>query len=496
MPTENAVKIALEALKNRDFTAARAAAAGFDMAEADILAFQVKGLAELGMEDWWAAMATFAAATARFPGQALFWLNKGIAEENLGLKDEAVASYEKCLALDPAQGDACGNLSNLYRKRRKFAEAEAMARRALDLGAAKSAALNALGLALGRQGKFAEAEKTFAEAAQAAPGDPDIVANQANLAVDQLQLEKAWPLFAAARAIENKPVFRYHEGMARLLAGDYARGWELYEARLELPQALRIKPDCPRWQGEDLTGKKLLIVAEQGLGDAIQFCRYGAFLKDAVLIWAVPAPLVRLLSRQLRGTVLDENAPLPVCDFYAPIMSLPFLTKRFVPETASPYLKASNAPRLPEGKHRRKIGLVWAGSPTHERDHERSMKLETLALLVKKIEADFYAPFKNPALAQIGNLPITRVDHLARDFADMAALIAHLDCLITVDTAAAHLAGALGIKTYALLSWCPDWRWGADGKTAWYESVETLRQPRYGDWNGLVGELLHKLHSK
>jgi ADP-heptose:LPS heptosyltransferase len=174
------------------------------------------------------------------------------------------------------------------------------------------------------------------------------------------------------------------------------------------------------------------------------------------------------------------------------MMSLPLLTGHLQPESAGNYLMAATIPVLPGGSHKTKIGLVWAGSRTHQRDHERSLPLAQLAPLLD-IAADFYAPFTGNGLEEIGTLPVTRLDSLITDFADTAALLKQMDCLVTVDTAAAHVAGALGVKTFLLLPHCPDWRWGVSGETTpWYPSITLLRQPKYGDWKSVIDDLLKR----
>jgi Tfp pilus assembly protein PilF len=482
---------ALNALKRKDFAKARDLIAREDAAFFSLQHFLIKGLAESALEDWAAALKTFTEATERFPNYALFWLNRGIAEENLKSFDAAIASQERCIALAPTQAEACGNLSNLYRNKRRFLESEAMARRALANGASKGDSLNCLGLALCKQGKFDEARKIFIEAHRAATDNPDILSNHANLEVEVFKFDEAWKLFAAARAIKDKPVFRHDEALARLLSGDYERGFELFEARLEMPSALRLLPSFPLWKGESLKGKKLLIIAEQGFGDAIQFCRYQKFLPEGDLVWAVPKNLVRLFKGSLRGEVRDEKSALPACDYFIPMISLAFATRAYDAPSMEPYLSAPTTPVLPKGNHAWKIGLAWAGSPTHQRDYERSMPLKFFAPLLNEVAADFYAPFVGDALNDIGDFPIIRLDVLIADFADTAALLKQMDCLITVDTAVAHLAGALGVKTFLLVSRCPDWRWGVKGeKTALYPSVTLVRQPDYGDWDGVIKKLL------
>ena len=505
--------------------------------------YLIEGLAMLATADWLAARDLFRQACADFPDQAQFWFNRGLAEENLEQLDEATASYQRSISLKPDYGEAYGNLSNIFRRQRRFPEAVQMACRAIAAGADKASALNVLALALGKQGNFSEAEKALDEAITLAPDDPAIRANRANLAVDQLKFNEAWELFASACALDKSAIIRRDEGMARLLAGNYVKGLPLYESRLELPKALRLHPECPRWQGEPLSGKTLLLISEQGFGDTIQFSRYAHKLAEAGadLIWTVRPPLQRLLAANVPGRVILESDPLPEADFWLPILSLPFalgMTSALPP--ASPDFHAPTLPRLPDAPGKRKIGLVWSGSPTHERDHERSIPLALLAPLWEKIDAQFYAPFKGattalslsviPAKAGIqadspqemsqhsysqplpiipldsgfrrndavGNdrTQILPLDHLITDFSDMAALLSQLDCLITVDTAAAHLAGALGLPTYLLLPHCPDWRWGASGEaTAWYESLTLLRQPSYGDWNSVIQKLLAALSS-
>jgi len=482
---------AIEALKRKDFASARTLIECEDINSYAVQHFMIKGISEMALRDWGGARRTFLAATAKYPDQDAFWLNKGLAEENLKLIDDAILSQERSLGLNPLQGEACGNLSNLYRKQKLFTKAEEMARRALANGASESDALNCLGLALCKQGKFDVASDVFLKAHQVDPYNPAILGNLANLEIELLHFDEAWKLFAAARAISDNAIFRHDEGLARLLDGDFELGWKLFEARLELPGALRISPTCPRWQGEDLRGKKLLILAEQGLGDVIQFCRYQEFLPKENLVWALPKSLVRLMKGALRGTVLDETSVLPLCDYYVPMMSLPLASGHLKPEAGEFHPVLPQTPKLPTGKHKLKVGLIWAGSPTHERDHERSIKLRLLTPLTEKLAADFYAPFTGESLNEIGDLPILRLDALITDFADTAALLKQLDYLITVDTAAAHLAGALGIKTFLLLPYCPDWRWGRQGEaTPWYPSLTLLRQKTYGDWQSAVEYLM------
>jgi len=482
---------AIEALKRKDFAeAVNLADRARDESEAFFL---IKGLSYSALNDWQNAQIAFTQAVSKFPANAMFWLNKGIAEENLLLTDEAVKSLRKCLDVNPAQAEACGNLSNLYRQKSHFADAEDMARKALELGAAQADALNSLGLALQGQGKHDEAEAQFTKALQIEPDNAPTLANMANLEADRFNFEAAWPLYERAYKASDNPVIKHDEALARLLSGDYERGFYLFEYRLQMPRMQRIMPLCPKWTGENLSGKKLLITAEQGLGDVIHFCRYQELLPvDCDIVWAVPKTLVRFLSPMLRGDVLTETEALPKCDFYLPLLSMPFMTSRRMLTLEESGLRplSFTTPTLPHSGKKRKIGIVWTGSSTHMRNHERSMPLSMFGDLLKQTDADFYAPFVGNTLDDIGDMPIQRLDHLINDFADTAALIWQMDYLITVDTAAAHLAGLLGVEAFLLLPKCPDWRWGMAGnKTPWYPSITIIRQKERGDWVGVISEL-------
>lgn len=496
--SQDLVSQALAALRQKNYAQARGLI--FEYAKFNSLElphYLIKGLAELSLQDWGASQLTFAEAVKKFPHQPRLWINLGMAQENLGHIEEAVEAFEQAMDLSHNFADAYGNLSNLYRKQGRFKKAEDMAHRAYELGAPKAQALNSLALAMSGQGHYQAAARVFEQARQQDAHNPFIIANLANLYVDQLNFETAWPLYAEARALEDHSVIRRDEGMARLLAGDFIQGWPLYEARLDLPGALRTHPSFPRWKGEPLANKKILLVAEQGFGDVLQFCRYGRFLSEqgAELLWLVRTPLKRLLQDNLSGIVLAEDDPIPMADFWLPILSLPYALMKWHPSdvSAEPYIKASVGPRLSLDDSRRHIGLVWMGSSTHARDHERSIDLQRLEPLWGIPSVSFYAPFIGSNLEMAcQQVPIQLLGNQIRDFADTAAILKQLDCVITVDTAVAHLAGALGVETHLLLPYCPDWRWGVSGeKTYWYHSIKVYRQASYGDWGPTISQLVN-----
>jgi tetratricopeptide (TPR) repeat protein len=493
MNSDPSLSGALEALKLGQYsTASRIMDALVQKVNFDLIHYLAKGLAELGLKDWAKAVTTFDMAVHQFPKHGPFYFNLGIAYENLGRLGDAATAYEASIALVPT-GEAYGNLSNTYRQLGRYSEAEICAQQACGFETTKAQAFNSLGLALGKQGKFPEAKIAFGEALKLLPNNAAIHANRANLAIDSLDFTSAWLDFSAARTLKDDAIIKRDEGMARLLAGNYAQGWGLFEARFDVANALRMHPPCPRYQGEDLSGKKLMLIAEQGFGDTIMFCRYGKFFveRGAKLVWVVQKSLQRLLAPSLPGHVLAEGDMLPIADYYLPLMSAPFVLNASQP-VSEILLNVTKRPLLPNATSgRRKIGLVWSGSKTHERDHERSIDMKLFTLLIEAIDADFYAPSLETDMQR---LPITRLDHLITDFADTAGLLKQLDCLITVDTATAHLAGTLGIKTYLLLPYCPDWRWGVSGMTtSWYSSITLVRQSRYGDWPSVLKQLIGML---
>jgi tetratricopeptide (TPR) repeat protein len=492
----NAATEALLALKNGHYAAARDTLSALPQNHPlDMQYYLIRGLAEMGLADWPAVESTFHRATTYYPDQPELWSNLGHAQQKRGELPQAAASFERCLALNPAHAVAAGHLAELYRRQRRFVEAQSLAARAAIAHPDKAWALNLLGLVLNEQNKGEEAEKIYRAALALKPHDAAILYNLANNYVDQLNFPAAFPLFEEARRLADSSLMRRGEAQARLLAGDFEKGWPLYEARLDLTGLEGIPPTLPRYQGQDLRGKKLLLTCEQGFGDVIQFCRFSKRVEQtgAELIWRVQKPLQRLLSANLPGKICVLGEPLPEADYYLPILSIPLAFHALQPKDwpRAPYLTVPlDKPLLPATSKHKKIGLVWTGSPTHGKDHQRRIPLDCFAPLLARPDTQFYAPFIGEGLTQIVDQPITRLDHLIHDFADTAVLLQQLDSLITTDTSVAHLAGALGIKTYLLLAHCPDWRWGSKGfTTPWYESVTLLRQEKPGDWAGVVEKL-------
>lgn len=288
-----------------------------------------------------------------------------------------------------------------------------------------------------------------------------------------------------------------------LLNGDYGRGFTEYEWRLKRTAA----PDRPRpqpvWNGEDIQGKNLLVYGEQGMGDVLQMARFLPALtsRGAKVTLAVQLPLVPLLQDQ-PGTeqvvaIGDEPSG---CDFRVALLSLPQrlgTTLDNLPNAT--YIAASEAPTWPaiRAASGRKIGLVWAGSALHQNDRNRSLPFDALRPLVKLPDTTLFSlQVGEPAADLQGQTSIIDLSPHLTDFADTAAAVAHLDLVITVDTAVAHLAGAMGKPVWILIPRIPDWRWmNAREDSPWYPSARLFRQDERGNWNGPLARIEEALLS-
>jgi len=301
--------------------------------------------------------------------------------------------------------------------------------------------------------------------------------------------------------------------MALLALGDMAEGWHEHEWRWKTPQMIDAIRNFsrPQWRGEAAADRTLLIHAEQGFGDTIQFCRYAplAAARGFRVVMEVPKQLARLLQC-LPGVnlIIGTGEPLPSFDVHSPMMSLPWAmgtTKATIPD-ASPYLRADIA--AVENWRRRlatmvghgpRIGLVWAGNPRKDKpalvaiDKRRSITLERLAPLFEIYGLHFFSLQKDEP-GECGTFPLINLMAEIGDFADTAALIVNLDLVISVDTAVAHLAGALGKPVWLLNRFDSDWRWLLGRRDSpWYPTLRLFHQPRPGDWDSVIAEIVFVL---
>jgi hypothetical protein len=297
-----------------------------------------------------------------------------------------------------------------------------------------------------------------------------------------------------------------------LLRGDFERGWPMFESRWENSASGERAIPQPKWQGESLDGRRVLIHAELGLGDAIQFIRYAHLIAErgAEVIVECPGPLVDLF-RTAKGVheVVTSGDPLPPFDVHVAMLSQPLLfhtNSRNIP-AEMPYLSAESPRREawrsrlgPPGSKRR-VGVVWAGNPARPALRKHHIPIDTLLPLLSVPCVEFYSLQVDQNPADLGrsadSSKLIDLTNYIQDFADTAALMMELDLIISVDTAVAHLAGALERPTWTLLSFVPDWRWGlASETTAWYPTMHLFRQPALGDWHSVIQRVADELNQR
>jgi hypothetical protein len=362
-----------------------------------------------------------------------------------------------------------------------------------------------LGLALRAANRLIEAEESLREAVRRAPADASVHCNLGSLLSDSGRLEEAEQCFReAVRLSPESAEYPYNLGMLHLLTGRLQEGFAGYQHRWQVPPLVPRPFKQPQWRGEPLGGRVLLLHAEQGMGDTLQFCRYLPLIDPAAaVILEVQRPLVRLM-RSLPGVrqIVAAGDTPPPFDVHCPLMSLPcaFGTELDTVPASIPYLHADPADaavwreRLaPYGGLR--VGLVWAGKPDlQEVDRKRSLHFDQLAPILDLDGVTLVSLQKGPAAAQIapsrhGAAVLDWTADLS-DFADTAGLVANLDLVIGVDTSTTHLAGALGKPVWLLNRFNTCWRWLLDrDDSPWYPTLRQFRQKQPGDWAGVLAEV-------
>jgi Tfp pilus assembly protein PilF len=422
----------------------------------------------------------FQRAVHENPRSAKYLVNLGLSLGGMGLgrTREATEALRAAVAIDPDIPAAWSNLGNEFRNDLKFEEAIDAYRRALRL-----------------KPDFADAHLNLG----------------ASLQETEPTLQPA--IDAYEKAVSLRPdlaTAHWNLGFALLLCGDYPRGLAEYEWRLKVRSIAEPRDfPVPRWDGGDLTGKRILIHSEQGLGDTIHISRYIPMLaqRGGLVVLECPILLMGLL-RNLPGLaqIVAPGKPLPEFDLHCPIMSLPLMfntTLATIP-WPGPYLHADPklaeqwSQRMPPDPNRPRVGLIWAGRPDNKIDHKRSMRLDQFAPLSAIKNARFFSLQKGPAATQARRPPagMELIDYTndLHDFADTAAMAANLDLILTVDTSVAHLAGALGRRTWVLLPRSPDWRWMLDREDSpWYPTLRLFRQKTRGDWEEVMERVQREL---
>jgi tetratricopeptide (TPR) repeat protein len=465
------------------------------------------GTAELQCGHVEAGAALIGRALELDPDQPEALSNRGSALMSLGRLDEALACLDRAVALKPDFAQALYLRGSVLRQRGRMDAALACFDRVLAVEPRFADVWNERGMVLERLCRPEVALECFERAAALDPDNPGRYLNIGVTLRDLRRQDEALAAFDRAIALDpDYAVAHANRAMLLLMMGEFAEGWRTYEWRWRDPAFTGIAKQFAdrRWNGDGpLAGKTLLIFAEQGNGDTIMFCRYAplAAAQGAhVAMQALPGVMPLLATLKDDIELIEIGRPLPAFDLCCPLLSLPFVLNLPRPETAAniPYLFADPVKReawrrrLGE-KRRRRIGLVWSGNAQQDNDHNRSMALRHLAPLLR-LPFAFHClqkeirPADAEMLAAFPRLAV-HADEL-HDFADTAALAAEMDLIVAVDTASAHLAGALGLPVWIMLSFAADWRWLTDRRDSpWYPTATLFRQPSLGDWDAVVRDV-------
>ncbi len=461
------------------------------------------------LQRYGAALDSYAQAIAAAPNCAEAHYNRGITLAGLGRSIDAIASYERAIACRPQYAEAYFNRGNALRELGRLEAASASYQQALAVRPGYAEVYSNLGNLLVELGRRADALESYERALTLKPDFAEAHYNRGALLGSLQQLDAALDsLNDAIRADPHYAVAYLGRAFFSLLRGDLVNGWIDYEWRWKVKGSLifqeRRSFPQPRWHGEKaIAGKVILIHQEQGLGDALQFCRYVQQVADlgAKVILEIHRPLMDLLA-QLAGVwrIIERGSALPAFDYWCPLLSLPgvFNTSLDTIPAAVRYLSADPIlltqwqSRLGD-KTKPCIGIVWSGGKVHPNDHNRSMRLaQLLQGLPDGLE---YVSLQNEVRDSDAQLlaqsPKVRsfAQHLS-DFSDTAALCECMDLVISVDTSVAHLAGALGKSTWILLPFSPDWRWLLNRvDSPWYPTVRLYRQRSAGDWDAVLAQV-------
>jgi len=451
--------------------------------------------------------------------------NLGTAVWRQGRLSEAEDYYRRAHRLNPDDFAILNNLGNALWDQRRLDQAAQCYRQALLLQPESPETHMNLGVLLSDQGEYEEAIACIKESLRLRPDSHEALDNLGSTLARQGRWDEAISLYdQALRLKPDYPEAHRNRGFAWLAHGDFERGWPEFEWRLKCRKNQGLTFNRPRWNGGELAGKTILLHAEQGLGDSLQFVRFAPLVKQRggarVLVYS-PSPLVRLIARcpSVDG-VVSIGSRLPEFDVHASLMSLPVLlgiTSTDLP-MAQPYLSAdcqtieelrpevanalSTDERYPKSCFT--IGIVWQGNPLHRVDRWRSYPLAKLAPLAEVPGVRLISLQRGDGTDQLrevaGEFSVAELSLNTRsfdrepDFLDTAAVISQLDLVVTPDTAVAHLAGGLGVPVWVALDRVSDWRWQLDcDDSPWYPTMRLFRQSKPGVWDELFRRMAQML---
>lgn len=393
--------------------------------------------------------------------------------------ERATEQYTAILQAKPNYSEVLNSYSYVKEQQGSYTEAEKLSRKAIQFSPQFAEAYNNLGIALRSQHRFAEALEAFSQSGRLKAG------------------------FALAD---------FNLGTTRLLLEQYPQGWSGYSKYIQLEQFEQPIAQAPVWDGKSIAGKRMLVYCDQGFGDALQFVRFLPRIEEisgAKTIFVTHPALLRLFENG-PGTdhILSSDQPWPEHDFQLPLGLAPAILNVTIDELDDSVPRLHSRHDLPPvlqsmldsaAADHKKVGLVWQGNPQQGRDHERSLPLQLLLPLANVPQIDWYSlqfgdRGRNQLSAVATEWSITDLTAEISDFADTAAVLNQLDLLITVDTASAHLAGAMQIPTWVLLQYTPDWRWHIEREDSpWYPGMRLFRQKTPGNWPEVIDQVYLEL---
>lgn len=450
------------------------------------------------------AMESYDAALSLDPELTHAWSGKANLLHEHGYYAEALRCHDEAVAREPDNVEVICNRTATLNRLGRLEEALAESNRALKIAPGDPSAWATRGCTLVQMHDTEQAMRCFEQALQIDPGHRPAYANRASTLAILGKHQEALELFESAMNLAQAypselATLRAKQGILKLMLGDW-KGWEGYEHRLvhdTLPAVHDLL--APRWTGKEaLAGKTILIWSEQGYGDTIQFCRYVACLAErgAEVLLEVPAPLLNLCRQLPVASIHVRGEPLPPHDFQISMMSMPLaLGPRTAIPLAHAYLRAPDekvqewAARLAPRGGRPRVGIVCSGSPHNNGNATRSMPLAAFAPLTAHAELIVLQPELLPQdRTTLQSMPgVVKAEVDITDFTDVAGLIANTDLVLSVDTAIAHLTGALGHPLWLLLPWQAEWRWMTGRHdTPWYDSARLYRQSSRGCWDSVI----------
>jgi tetratricopeptide (TPR) repeat protein len=479
------------------------------------------------------------------PTDADAFNNLGIILRENGQLEEAITCYQKALEINPEFSLAYYNLGSVFKEKGQFAKAITCYQKAIQFNPNLADAYNNLGIILRDNGQLEEAITCYQKAVEINPDLANLYYNMGAVLQDKNCFDEAIAYYQKSlelnpylddaynnlgysfkennqideamicfqKAVEINPnLAEAHWNMshALLLSGNLKDGWREFEWRWKVEGLLfQRKFLQPLWDGSDITGNTILLYAEQGLGDTIQFIRYASLVaRRCAAVIVESQKELKLLLQNVEGVnrIMEYGEPLPEFDVRCPLLNLPSLfdtsldniPNRIPYVTAEPVLVNKWRDKIKYDESKFKVGLVWAGNPKYKKDHYRSFSLITFSPLSQLKEITFYSVQKGEGAEQAksppGGMKLVDFTEELHNFTDTAALIENLDLVISADTAVAHLTGAMGKPIWTLLPFAPDWRWMLTREDSpWYPTMRLFRQHSTGNWRAVIDRVVMEI---